>query len=302
MTSADPQQSPPAVACRLCGRPTEHAFTTCDRNRRISDERFDYVACPCGTLTLANVPDDLGPYYPPDYYGMPASADEAIARDRNALHRLELVRRLVPAGRLLEIGPMTGGFLELARRAGYDVSGVELDDVSCRFIAEVLGIAVTQSDDPASVIEGPYDAIVMWHVVEHLAEPARFIERAAAALAPGGALVLIAPNPRSLQLRLLGPRWAHVDAPRHLALLPHDALAAEGARNGLELVHATASDEDGRRSNDFGWAVSFARSSRDERVARWLQRCGHALCRIVAPLERRGMRGASYTLALRRPA
>ncbi|MDO8184064.1 class I SAM-dependent methyltransferase [Conexibacter sp. JD483] len=292
------------IACRFCGGPTVPAFDAVDRNHRLSDHAFPYVACTaCGTVSLAEVPDDLGRYYPASYYGMPESPDAAVARDDNAAHRLELVRSLVPAGgSLLEIGPATGGFIELARRAGYDVSAIELDAACCAFISDVLGIPVTQSDDPAAALSGQHDAIVMWHVIEHLSNPAATIAAAAAALAPGGTLIVIAPNPRSLQLRVLGGRWAHVDPPRHLALIAPEAIVAEGARHGLQPVHQTTADEDARRSNNFGWAGSFASFSTNGPARKVAGLAGEAVRLAVAPIERRGGRGASYTLALRRPS
>jgi 2-polyprenyl-3-methyl-5-hydroxy-6-metoxy-1,4-benzoquinol methylase len=292
-----------STTCRLCGGPATHAFSAVDRNHRISTEAFEYVACErCGTLSLADVPADLGRFYPPSYYGVPDSRDGAVARDENAAHRIELVRGLVPGGRLVEVGPSIGGFLELARRAGYDASGIEQDPDCCRFIRDVLELPVTESVEPASALAGPYDAIVMWHVVEHLAAPAAFVARAAEALAPGGMLILTAPNPQSLQLRVLGPRWAHVDPPRHLALMPGDALAQEGVRHGLEVALLTAADEDARRSNKFGWAGSLANLSQQSILSRGLGLAGELTAAALAPVERRGSRGASYTLALRKPS
>ena len=60
------------MSCRLCGAQTEAGFTTTDRNRACSRERFEYRCCTaCGSYLLANVPADLGRYYPADYYGFP---------------------------------------------------------------------------------------------------------------------------------------------------------------------------------------------------------------------------------------
>ena len=232
---------------------------------------------------------------------MPATEQEAIERDRNAPHRLHLLRRLQPGGRLLEVGPMTGGFLALARRAGYEPSAVELDPDCCAFIERVLELPATQSDDPAAAIDGPYDAIALFHVIEHLPDPAAFLASAADALAPGGVALIVAPNPEALQRRALGGLWAHVDAPRHLALIPPGALVREGARVGLETALVTASDEDARRSNGFGWSESLAACARRRRAVAGLRRVGHGVTAALAPIERRRMRGASYTVALRRP-
>jgi SAM-dependent methyltransferase len=291
------------VPCRLCAAPTTLAFVATDRNRRISAEPFRYVRCArCGTLSLADVPDDLGRFYPRDYYALPGSRAGALARDPNAAHRLALVETLVPAGRLVEIGPSVGAFVARAQDAGYDASAIEMDPDCCRFIENVLGIPITHATDPADTLDGPYDAIVLWHVVEHLADPARFLACAAASLAPGGAIVLAAPNPHSLQARLLGHRWAHLDAPRHLALLPLDAIAQEAARHGLEVALATTADEDAIGSNGFGWRVSLAPLTRSGPLARALRLAGTLAAGALAPLERSGRRGSTYTLALRKPA
>src|SRR5437868_4760265 len=55
--------------CPLCGGPSALAFSTTDRNRRLADELFEYRRCEhCGVIFLDNVPDDLGAYYPTEYY------------------------------------------------------------------------------------------------------------------------------------------------------------------------------------------------------------------------------------------
>ncbi|HZV72227.1 MAG TPA: glycosyltransferase [Conexibacter sp.] len=292
-----------SAPCRLCGREATLALVATDRNRRVSAEPFRYVRCAtCGTVTLADVPDDLGRFYPPEYHGLPDSRAGAVARDPNAPHRLALVRTLVPAGRLVEIGPSVGAFVALAQDAGYDTTAIEMDPGCCRFIRDVVGVPVAHTADPADALDGTYDAIVLWHVIEHLSDPAAFLARAAAALAPGGAIVLMAPNPESLQYRLLGRRWAHLDAPRHLALLPLDAVAEEAARHGLEVALATTADEDAIGSNGFGWRVSLGAAARNATLTRGLHLAGTAAAAALAPLERSGRRGSTYTLALRKPA
>lgn len=294
----------PATACRLCGGPTAPGLAAVDRNRRVSGERFRYVRCgACGTVTLADVPQDLSRFYPPEYHGLPRTRAEAVARDPNAPHRLALVRELVPQGRLVEIGPSVGAFVARAQDAGYTTSAIEMDPACCAFIRETLDIPVVHTTDPVDALDGPFDAIVLWHVVEHLPEPAAFLARAADALAPGGAIVLSAPNPDSLQFRLLRARWAHLDAPRHLALLPLDAIERTAAQHGLEVVLATTSDRDAIGSNGFGWRVSFAPLTRgDGLLARGLRLGGTLVGFALAPIERSGRRGSTYTLALRKPA
>ena len=113
-------------------------------------------------------------------------------------------------------------------------------------------------------------------------------------------LVVATPNPRALGLRLLGGRWPHVDAPRHLYLLDHEALAARADRAGLDLVGLSDVDPGGLHWNAFAWHYLLRRPG-----ARWIhevaaQRAGRVIAGALAPVERRGLRGAAYTAILRR--
>jgi 2-polyprenyl-3-methyl-5-hydroxy-6-metoxy-1,4-benzoquinol methylase len=291
--------------CRVCGEATAPAFSTRDHNRHLSDQRFDYGACAtCGTVSLLNPPVDLGRFYTSDYYRLPRSKQELLASASPAEHeKLKLVREFAPGGRLLEIGPAAGAFLAVAQAAGYHVEAIEMDGACCAFISSVLGVAVRRSENPVAALRGtgPYDAIVLWHVIEHLPDPAGLIEIAAAALAPGGILVLASPNPESLELRLLGSRWAHIDAPRHLQLITLRALKELGARHGVEPVLATT---DGPGAIDYsrcGWCDSLTNTAPSGASFALRRLAGAALVRLMWPLERRG-RGPAYTLVMmRRP-
>lgn len=298
--------APGAGRCRICGGPTAPAFSTTDRNRRLSAERFDYVRCTsCATLALANPPHDLGAYYPPDYYRVPSTRADllspAVAGSERA--KLEPIRRLVPGGRLLEVGPAVGAFVAVAQDAGYTAEAIEMDEACCAFLEAELGVATTRSADPAAALAGagPFDVIALWQVLEHLADPVAVLAAAAGALAPGGVLAIAAPNPGAVQFRALGRRWAHVDAPRHLFLVPIDTVLALGADHGLRVAAVTTADAAARGWNLFGWRESLAATTRRPRAARALRRAGTLLTALMAPVELTGRRGATYTVLLQRP-
>ena len=56
---------------------------------------------------------------------------------------------------------------------------------------------------------------MLWHVLEHMPDPAAALERVRSWLAPSGVLLVAVPNLDSLQARLAGPKWFHLDLPRH---------------------------------------------------------------------------------------
>jgi SAM-dependent methyltransferase len=177
-----------------------------------------------------------------------------------------------------------------------------MDADCCRFLTESVGVGAVCSDDPGAVLPGmgPFDAIALWHVIEHVPDPVRLLQAAAGRLAPGGALVVAAPNPASLQLRLFGPRWTHLDAPRHLQLIPAAALERLGAEHGLHAVLVTDTDPGSLGWNAFGWRYSLRNLLRPGSAGERLAAPARALTRLAAGLERRGFRGSTYTMVLRR--
>ncbi len=294
-----------APACPNCGSATRPRLTARDRNRNLSDERFPYWQCVrCGVIFLSPVPADIGRFYPADYYALPATRDELVRVSRpHEAYKVELLRALAPAGRLVEVGPGIGGFAALAQDAGYAVEVVEMDARASAFLRDTVGVKVHETDDPATALrrEAPFDAIAMWHVIEHLPDPFDALRAVAEALVPGGVALIAAPNPAALQFRLFGARWTHLDAPRHLFLIPIPALIDAAGALGLEVVDVTTTDAGALGWNLFGWRETLAHCFRNRYPAHALRLLGSVPAKLAAPLERRGRRGTTYTVALRRP-
>jgi hypothetical protein len=121
------------------------------------------------------------------------------------------------------------------------------------------------------------------------------IDRAAANLEAGGVLAIASPNPRAVQFKLLGRRWAHVDAPRHLFLIPGETLALRCGELGLRLASTTTADPAGRHWNRFGWEYALRRSPRSRPGGRASHALSAVITRMLRPLEERGQRGCAYT-------
>jgi 2-polyprenyl-3-methyl-5-hydroxy-6-metoxy-1,4-benzoquinol methylase len=284
-------------SCPLCGGETNLAFRVSDRNRAITNQSFEYRRCvSCRTTYLLDVPGDLGRYYPEDYYALPSAAvlDSAAGGEAS---KLALLRPFVSGGRLVEIGSAFGVFALAAKRAGFDVTAIEMDRRCCKYLEDVVGVRAVCSDVPEKALTevGPTAAIVLWHVLEHLPRPWDVLEQAAARLESGGVLALAMPNPDALQFRLLGARWAHVDAPRHLFLIPFAALRNRAEKLGFEVGHVTTSDPAGRYWNAFGWEYALRRHPARSPSTRATRTGSRLLGLGLAPLERRGMNGTAYT-------
>lgn len=292
----------------LCGGESSAAFVARDRNREVSGARFAYRRCDaCATVFLPEPPDDLGRYYGRDYYdfsddGMPRWRASDFLRGVETF-RVDLLREYVQPGVLIEIGAGAGAFSAAAHDAGFDVTAIEMDARCCEHLRDGVGIAAIQSDRPAEAL-GYLPAatvVAMWHVLEHVPNPGELLAAVADHVEPGGILALGIPNPESLQFRLLGTRWAHLDAPRHLSLVPAPAVIRWAQALGFTPVELMTDDPFGRHLNQHGWTAALSR-----RPARGFSRFadygGFGLTKLLRPLERRGRRGAGILMLLRKDA
>jgi SAM-dependent methyltransferase len=114
-------------------------------------------------------------------------------------HKYFLADPLAPGqGELLDIGCGTGNFLAAARTAGYSVSGTELDRNAARFAKERLGLprvlGLTISEYAERYADEKFDVVTFFEVLEHQAEPAKFLEKVKACLRTRGYVALSVPN------------------------------------------------------------------------------------------------------------
>lgn len=121
-----------------------------------------------------------------------------LAAEGAGLPYLEDFRDFVVAGthgdaRLLEIGVGRGHLTHLLGRSGRDITGIEPGQGYSNEWKK-LGIRVVQDFFPSSSIEGKFDAVVAYAVLEHVAQPIDFLESIRAILKPAGKVFLAVPD------------------------------------------------------------------------------------------------------------
>jgi 2-polyprenyl-3-methyl-5-hydroxy-6-metoxy-1,4-benzoquinol methylase len=158
---------------------------------------------------------------------------ETFTRDLADVHRHER------SGRLLDVGCHLGLFLDVARRAGWDVAGVEPSRWSVERARE-RGLDVRHGT--LETVEFPpesFDVITMWDVVEHLADPLAELRRMHGLLRPDGLLALSTMNVDALFPRLAGRRWPWY-MQMHLVYFSRRTLHNMLAKAGFRVVEMTA--------------------------------------------------------------
>ena len=216
------------IDCTNCGGESKFFLNASDVNRKITKELFTYRKClSCGLVFLTNVPSNLNIYYPDEYYPIP-SINRINKLSKKNQYQVDMISKFAPKkGRMLEIGSAYGVFANQANKSGYIVDSIEMSRICCDFLSNKLGIKAYQSDTPQDIIprlESDYNVVAMWHNIEHLLNPWIVIERAVEKISPGGIFLIATPNPDSVAFRILGSFWPHVDAPRHINLIPENLL------------------------------------------------------------------------------
>jgi SAM-dependent methyltransferase len=150
--------------------------------------------------------------------------------------RVRWVERAAPArGRVLDVGCGRGLLLRAFQRHGWEVRGTEFSDGAARYPREMLGLTVdVGSLEDLALPAAHFDAVTLWHVLEHVPDPRVTLAEAHRLLKPGGALLVGVPNFGGWEARFARGRWFHLDVPRHLTHLTRatltQALTAAGFR------------------------------------------------------------------------
>jgi 2-polyprenyl-3-methyl-5-hydroxy-6-metoxy-1,4-benzoquinol methylase len=232
----------PTSLCPACGGPLSDWRTVPCSEPALGELRIALERCgTCGTaVTVAAAPPalhDQGAYGPqtPRLHALVLPILRAFDAQRLRL----LARHVTPPAALLDVGAGRGRFVAAAATAGYRASGIEPSDRGVA-AAMALGVDVRQAAvldaENHEIAAGSLDAVTLWHVLEHLDEPGAALDRIAGWLAPGGTLLVGVPNLASLQARLGGERWYHLDVPRHRTHFTPAGLSTLLHRHGFEVM------------------------------------------------------------------
>ena len=122
---------------------------------------------------------------------------------------LKMLKKFKAGGRMLEIGCATGFFLDEARKAGWQVCGVELSRRAAEYaknrlvIENVFQGVLKNADYP----DDYFDAVIMKDTIEHLIDPKDTLREIRRILKPHGMLYVNTPNISSMISKALKAKW-----------------------------------------------------------------------------------------------
>ncbi len=214
----------------------------------VSKENFVIWQCAdCSLRFTQDVPDEasIGPYYKSPDYISHTNTDKGFinkayqkVRTYTLGQKALLIKRSTgkEKGTLLDIGCGTGAFLYFMKEKGWEIKGIEPDYEARKKAEELYNIIV---DEPFSLNDlrpQSFDAITLWHVLEHVHDLHEYVKKLKDLLSNDGKLFIAVPNYQSLDASLYRLQWAAYDVPRHLYHFSPKAVETLMHKNGLKVI------------------------------------------------------------------
>lgn len=187
-----------------------------------------------------------------------------------------LLRKNKPSGKLLDIGAGKGDFVFLAGRNGYEAKGIEPSLRFCKYARETYGVQVEHGYlDQGDYFKGEkFDAITLFHVLEHVPRPQELLETISQYLKEDGVVYIEVPNDdacllwiAALVFRIFGKNWSGrlspLHAPFHSIGYSPKSIKYLLENNGFQLVYAGTFSGKVRgfdTRDRVSWVFSFVRN------------------------------------------
>jgi SAM-dependent methyltransferase len=232
-------------SCAVCGHESLDTFIV--REMQIGlREAFEYGRCNrCEAIIRLSKINDMGRYYPENYYAFAERGEQPLARSarswfRNWRDRALLTKSLDPVGRIfrwrsqesidlyrilgkcqinlsssvLDVGCGSGYLLQRMAEVGFqNLLGIDL------FIPETTLLNFRNPKIVRGILsqlrDRTFDLIMMHHSFEHNEDPINELRLARELLSRNGSILVRQPVSDSEAFRSYGSNWFQLDAPRH---------------------------------------------------------------------------------------
>lgn len=243
--------------CKHCGASHwKKLFTSFKSHGRFlvdENENFDIVRCEnCGNVFVGDIDVNVkyySKYYTEDYY----SFDEQL-RDINKLLLffikkswqfsfkrkeaaiLSYFNEKNSKLKILDFGCGIGYFLNNLKSSRFIKTGQEINIYGYNKCKKLEFKVYTNDLLKIGLRSGEFDVVSMWHVLEHLDDPKKYLNKISLILKKDGILIFSTPNTDSLGFKIGKANWFHLDSPRHLTLYNKKSLIKLCNDAGFEVV------------------------------------------------------------------
>ncbi|MBU6158013.1 MAG: class I SAM-dependent methyltransferase [Bacteroidetes bacterium] len=232
--------------CPLCGSAAIEEFQKV-KDYSVSQEIFPVDECKdCSLRFTREVPDakDISGYYHSEQYISHTDTQKGLianlyhwVRKYTLRQKVSRVRRETQKsfGRHLDIGAGTGAFVNAMEQAGWSTVGVEPSDSARAKAHELYKASVYPMKELENFPKQSFNAITLWHVLEHVHDLHQLIERIKLLLEKEGVVLIAVPNYKSFDATYYATAWAAYDVPRHLYHFSPNAMQRLMQLHGMKI-------------------------------------------------------------------
>lgn len=211
----------------------------------LSGEIFPLYKCnTCGLISTFPAPDEnhIASYYKSEKYISHSSRATNFfeflyqgVRHFTLKKKANLTLKYAHGNKLLDIGCATGEYLQTCRKKGFEVYGVEPNQ-KAREIAYINhGLIIEDLEGLNTFKPGTFDAISMWHVLEHVHDINERMLQINRLLKEDGVAIIALPNSECYDAAYYKDKWAAYDVPRHLFHFSKLAFKTLAEKHGFKV-------------------------------------------------------------------
>jgi 2-polyprenyl-3-methyl-5-hydroxy-6-metoxy-1,4-benzoquinol methylase len=232
--------------CPVCGSSDINRLLTV-KDHSVSKEEFVIWQCSnCSLRFTQDVPDEasIGSYYQSSDYISHSNTSKGVVnklyqkvRNYTLNQKANLIiGQTVKRGKILDLGAGIGAFLNTMKQKGWEITGIEPDEGARQQAKNLFDIELKETPILNHLPDNNFDAITLWHVLEHVHQLHDYVERLKKLLKPNGKLFIAVPNYESLDSSIYKSFWAAYDVPRHLYHFTPKAIDVLMETHGLKVV------------------------------------------------------------------
>lgn len=233
--------------CPVCGSAgISKVFKVKDNTA--SQEYFEIFHCSnCQVRFTQNAPSEatIGDYYKSENYISHTDTSKGVinrlyqtVRNISLNQKRKLIEKTtgLEKGNLLDVGSGTGYFASTMKKAGWSVTGLEPNEDARKVAQEAHSLDLLPVTELFSLPPNNFDAITLWHVLEHVHDVKKYVAAFKRLLTGNGKLFIAVPNYTSYDAKSYGSDWAAYDVPRHLYHFTPKTLQWLMKNEGLTII------------------------------------------------------------------